>query len=88
MLYLQTLIKKNKKLVHINLDSVGFYESQICLIGKAMRRAKSLVAIHLSDNPGTSERVTQFVQSLVHGRESLVRKNRKFIPKKVVYHSR
>lgn len=59
---LAEILKKNKSLVHLNLDSVGLTEAMVCIIGKTMRRAKSLLAIHLSFNPGTLPRTINTVR--------------------------
>ena len=66
----QLIIKKNKSLLHLNLDSTNLSETLIMLVGKAMRRAKTLSGIHLSDNPGTSAFVTKNLKSLIRARDS------------------
>lgn len=49
-----------------------------------MRRAKSLVSVHLSNNPGTTERVVSFVTDLVRAKDQL-KPAHTFKVKKCVY---
>lgn len=51
---LSFIIKKNKSLLHLDLDAIGLTEVTLCQIGKFLRRSKSLLSIHLSFNPGTN----------------------------------
>ena len=63
---LSEIIKKNKSLLHLNLDATGLSEATVCMIGKTMRRAKSLLSIHLSNNPGTSPRAVKTISETIH----------------------
>ena len=45
------MIKYNNRLMHVNLDGTGLSRKVIEAIASAMRKAKSLQAIHLSHNP-------------------------------------
>lgn len=49
------LIRRNKSLIHVNLEACGLtYEIIKQLLG-AIKRSRSLQAIHLCGNPGLSE---------------------------------
>ena len=58
---LKHLIKRNKRLQHVNLSGTGLTEYMMLHIGTAMRRAKSLLSIHLCNNPGATDRVRDFL---------------------------
>ena len=68
MAFVHQMITKNKKLLHLNLDGTNLSEEMLLLIAKAMRRAKALIGIHLSENPGTSEANSAVMMQLIHGR--------------------
>ena len=53
--YTTTAIKRNKKLMHLDLSCTGLSPLIVKEIGNAMRRARSLLSIHLSDNPGLTK---------------------------------
>jgi hypothetical protein len=63
------IIKKNKSLLHLNLDAVGLTEVMVCMIGKIMRRAKSLLSIHMSYNPGSLPKAIETVRQTIHAKE-------------------
>ena len=44
------MIKRSPSLIHLNLCCTGLYESLLIQFGKALRRSRSLLAIHLSGN--------------------------------------
>lgn len=46
-----TLVKKNTKLHHLNLTGVGITQPIFKTIMTALRRSRSLQAVHLSHNP-------------------------------------
>ena len=56
-----SLIKRNKRLQHVNLEGTGLSEYMLLQIANAISRAKSLVSIHLCSNPGTSQRLKDFI---------------------------
>ena len=56
-----TLIKKNKNIQHVNLTATGLTEYMIARIGKALRRTRSLCSIHFSGNPGSTDRVKDYI---------------------------
>ena len=51
---LSRFIKYNKHLIHLDLSYTRLDEMMITALGTALRRAKSLIAVHLSGNPGAS----------------------------------
>ena len=60
-----SLIKRNKCLQHINLEGTGLSEYMMVQIARAVSRAKSLISIHLCSNPGTTERVKDYIEMKV-----------------------
>lgn len=73
---LAEIIKKNKSLLHLNLDAVGLTEAMVCMIGKNLRRAKSLLSIHMSYNPGTLPKAIETVRETIHAKEKMAKQNR------------
>lgn len=55
------MIKYNKNIVHIDLSYTNLDQEFITAIGNAMRRAKSLVAIHFTGNPGVNSSIIKFL---------------------------
>ena len=53
--YLSKFIKRNMRLIHVDLTNTGLSEKMLYAFGPALRRAKSLRSIHLSGNPGLSD---------------------------------
>ena len=51
---MQTFLKQGKRLVHLNLTSTNLSEKLILSILPQIKRAKSLMGIHLSGNPGVT----------------------------------
>ena len=55
-LMLGKIIKHSKTILHMNLTGTGLSEGVIFEMGNSLRRARSLLCLHLSGNPGlTSE---------------------------------
>ena len=54
-------LKRNKELVHIDLSSTGLTGVMLKNIGTCLRRSMSLCSIHLSDNPGLSEEICDYL---------------------------
>ena len=50
-----TLLRENKKLIHLDLTATNLSEAAIRHILPAIRKSKSLQGIHLSGNPGVTE---------------------------------
>ena len=59
-------IKYNPKLIHFDISKTGLSKDQIREIGPALRRAKSLLALHASGNPGVTQDVTEELFQRVH----------------------
>lgn len=55
------VIKHNRQLIHLDLTSTGLNESVVKEVGTSLRRATSLLAIHLSGNPGMSAYNLEFL---------------------------
>ena len=47
-----SFLKHNKNLIHLDLTCTGLSEFIIRAVGTTLRRAASVLAIHLSGNPG------------------------------------
>jgi len=58
---ISTFIKRNKKLLHLNLDSCQLTEGMLFRIVKCLTRAMSIVALHASGNPGISNELRQIL---------------------------
>lgn len=48
-------IKMNSKLMHLNLSGMGMTQPMMNEFGRALRRTKSMIALHLSQNNGDNE---------------------------------
>lgn len=64
---LSRFIKRNKKLIHINLDSTQLHESMIFKICEALSKSKSVQALHASDNPGLTNELRNMIIQRLHG---------------------
>jgi hypothetical protein len=58
---LSKLIKRNKRLQHINLDQTQLTEYMLFHICKSLTRATSLLAIHCSGNPGITPNLREYL---------------------------
>ena len=76
-----SLLKRNKRLQHVNLCKTGLTEYMIVKIAKAMRRAKALCSIHLDGNPGVTPRVKEFVSSCIRAMPQKPKKDLKISEK-------
>jgi Ran GTPase-activating protein (RanGAP) involved in mRNA processing and transport len=61
MLALGKMIKHNKNLLHLDITSTGLGKFIIKEIGSMLRRARSLLCIHLSGNPGLDNETTEYL---------------------------
>jgi hypothetical protein len=59
-------IKRNSNLIHVNLANCGLDSDMLKEFGVALRRAKSLVSLHLSSNPGDTEEVREAICTRAH----------------------
>ena len=53
--YLDHFLRVNRKLVHIDLTATNLSETAMLQILPAIRKSKSIQAVHLSGNPGVTE---------------------------------
>jgi hypothetical protein len=56
------------KLVHIDLTCTGLTDHVVYELGRAIRRSVSLMAIHLSGNPGLSTENKEYLHKRIHAR--------------------
>lgn len=54
-------MKYNRHLIHLDLSYCRLDEFMIIQLGTALRRAKSLVAVHFTGNPGVTQSATEFL---------------------------
>ena len=57
-------IKYNRNLLHLDLTQAGLNQLSIRIIGISLRRARSLLSLHISENPG----ITKDLKSLLFER--------------------
>jgi hypothetical protein len=81
------LIKSSQNIIHLDLSSSGLTESLMLNFGKALRRSKSLRALHLSGNPGISQNLIENLSERVHGKNVKINKvcfdSRELIPSEI-----
>ena len=70
-------IKYNKHLIHLDLSYTRLDEMMINLLGTSLRRAKSLVAVHFTGNPGVKKEPSDYLQQRVHCRSHKDRETKK-----------
>lgn len=52
--------------MHFNLSNTGLTEGMLQVIGTSLRRARSLLVLHLSGNPGITDELKEYLQNRVH----------------------
>ena len=67
---LNKFIKGNPHLHHIDLTGCGLTGHVLEEIAKALRKSRALVGIHLSENPGLSPQVKEYLFNRVHCKKS------------------
>ena len=67
---LSEFIKYNPHLHHLDLQGCGLTTHILEDIGRALRKSRSLVGIHLSENPGLTPEIKQHLFDRVHCKES------------------
>ena len=55
------IIKYNHHLIHLDLSYTRLDEMMILQLGTALRRSKSLVAVHFTGNPGVTEKTSSYL---------------------------
>lgn len=58
---LTKFIKYNKNLLHLDLTCTGLTDQMLRAIGTALRRARSILSLHLSGNPGITPALKSFL---------------------------
>lgn len=56
-----TFIKRNKKLLHLNLDNTQLSEFMLFKISCSLTRATSLLVFHASGNPGITNELKELI---------------------------
>lgn len=59
--HLTTAIKRNKNLLHLDLTCTGLTPLVIMEIGLSLKRAGSLLSLHLSENPGLTPEILEAI---------------------------
>ena len=59
-------LKNNNKLIHLDLGNIGLTKNMLKQFGPALRRAKSLIALHLSGNPGIDSELKSILFNRIH----------------------
>ena len=67
---LSRFIKYNPNVLHLNLEGTGLTQYVLKEIARALRKSRSLVGIHLSENSGLTPEVKQYLFDRVHCKES------------------
>ena len=60
--HFSSLVRHNKKLQHLDMANTGLSEVFLFDMLPALRRTRSLLAFHVSTNPGITERLVEFYQ--------------------------
>ena len=64
--HLCRFIRRNPVLNHVDLSHCGMNEQMLWYFGRTLRRAKSLRGLHLSGNPGITERLIEYLRDRIH----------------------
>lgn len=67
---LTRFIKYNSNLLHVDLQGVGLTEYCLKMIGKALRKSRSVIGIHLSENPGLNDITKSYIFDRVRCKKS------------------
>lgn len=61
-----TFIKHNPKLLHLDLSHMGLSHLMLRELGPALRRAKAIISLHISGNPGVDKALRKYLHARVH----------------------
>jgi hypothetical protein len=61
-------IKFNPNLTHLDLSSTGLTSQIIHGLGKTLRRSRSLLSVHLSENPGLTAENKRYITKRIKAR--------------------
>ena len=59
-------IRRNTVLNHVDLSYCGMNEQMLWYFGRTLRRSKSIRGLHLSSNPGITERLIEYFKDRMH----------------------
>jgi len=59
-------IKYDRSLLHLDLSQTGLNQLCIKIIGISLRRARSLLSLHLSENPGITSDLKSLLFERIH----------------------
>lgn len=62
------IIKHSKTIIHMNLTGTGLSSGVIYEMGNCLRRARSLLCLHLSGNPGLTQENFEYLGDRIRGR--------------------
>jgi RNA-binding protein YhbY len=62
---LSRFIKYNQNLFHLNLSNTGLNESVLKKIGSSLSKARALVCVHLSGNPGINDKIIKYLKKRI-----------------------
>jgi hypothetical protein len=71
-----TFIKRNKKLLHLNLDNTQLSESMLFKISSSLTRATSLLVLHASGNPGITQELRDMAWRRIRAINPHIEKNK------------
>lgn len=63
---LGTFMKHNSKLLHLNLSQTNLSRRMLEMIGPILRKARSMLALHLSGNPGVGQGLKDALHTRAH----------------------
>lgn len=63
---LTRFIKYNPNLLHLDLQGTGLTCYIIKEIARALRKSRSIIGIHLGENPGLTEEIKEYIFGRVH----------------------
>ena len=66
MTELGTFMKHNTKLLHLNLSQTNLSKRMLEMVGPILRRARSMLVLHLSGNPGVSDDLKRALHARAH----------------------
>ena len=64
------LIKHSKILTHINLTGTGLSAEVIYEMGNSLRKCRSILVIHLSGNPGLTQKNLEYLSTRIRCRQN------------------
>jgi hypothetical protein len=62
-------IKRNKKLLHVNLDNTFMSEHMLFYLCASLTRSASVISLHCSGNPGITHRMKEMLWRRLRGKD-------------------